>query len=147
MSTPIYTELQKFIRGTGRIAVVKAPPGSGKSYTMTGSEENKGLVPRICESIFERISSSEDSVCTFKVECFYMEIYNEKCRDLLNLSKQNLRVREHQFDQKKTAKGKTNRNGYISLCPFIRPFFHYTYRNKLLYSFGIIFSNNFISPT
>jgi len=64
---------------------------------MTGSEENKGLVPRICESIFERISSSEDSVCTFKVECFYMEIYNEKCRDLLNLSKQNLRVREHQM--------------------------------------------------
>jgi len=34
MSAPIYTELQKFIRGTGRIAVVKAPPGSGKSYNL-----------------------------------------------------------------------------------------------------------------
>jgi hypothetical protein len=34
MSTPIYKELQKFIRGTGRIAVVKAPPGSGKSYNL-----------------------------------------------------------------------------------------------------------------
>lgn len=34
MSTPIYEELQKFIRGTGRIAVVKAPPGSGKSYNL-----------------------------------------------------------------------------------------------------------------
>ncbi|MSZ61444.1 MAG: hypothetical protein F2650_08770, partial [Actinobacteria bacterium] len=34
MSTPVYMELQQFIRGTGRIAVVKAPPGSGKSYNL-----------------------------------------------------------------------------------------------------------------
>ena len=34
MSTPVYKELQKFIRGNGRIAVVKAPPGSGKSYNL-----------------------------------------------------------------------------------------------------------------
>ena len=34
MSTPVYMELQQFIRGAGRIAVVKAPPGSGKSYNL-----------------------------------------------------------------------------------------------------------------
>ena len=34
MSTPVFMELQQFIRGSGRIAVVKAPPGSGKSYNL-----------------------------------------------------------------------------------------------------------------
>lgn len=34
MSTPIYTNLQTFVRGTGRICVVKAPPGSGKSFNL-----------------------------------------------------------------------------------------------------------------
>ncbi len=35
MSTPIYTKsAEAFVRGTGRIAVVKAPPGSGKSYNL-----------------------------------------------------------------------------------------------------------------
>ncbi len=64
---------------------------------MMGTEENKGLVPLICESIFEKIKLIESDTCSIKVECYYMEIYNEKCRDLLNLSKQNLRVREHQI--------------------------------------------------
>ena len=34
MNKPIFEELQAFVRGTGRIAVVKAPPGSGKSYNL-----------------------------------------------------------------------------------------------------------------
>ena len=34
MSKPIYEELQQFVRESGRIAVVKAPPGSGKSYNL-----------------------------------------------------------------------------------------------------------------
>lgn len=35
--------------------------GSGKSYTMMGSASSKGLIPKICDSLFERISD----VCTF----------------------------------------------------------------------------------
>ena len=53
---------------------------------MTGNEENKGLIPRICEALFQEINTSTDIDCTFKVEVSYMEIYNEKCRDLLNPS-------------------------------------------------------------
>lgn len=51
---------------------------------MTGNEENKGLIPRICEALFQKINSETEADCTFKVEVSYMEIYNEKCRDLLN---------------------------------------------------------------
>lgn len=71
--------------------------GSGKSYTMMGSPNNKGLIPRLCDGIFERIASNQDSYVNFKVEVSYMEIYNEKVHDLLDPRgvKQNLKVREH----------------------------------------------------
>ena len=34
MTTPVFETLKSFIRDTGRICVVKAPPGSGKSYNL-----------------------------------------------------------------------------------------------------------------
>ena len=60
--------------------------GSGKSYTMMGSSDQVGLIPRLCDVLFERIQSNSASQ-SFKVEVSYMEIYNEKVRDLLNPSK------------------------------------------------------------
>ncbi|KAJ2018975.1 hypothetical protein GGI14_001918 [Coemansia sp. S680] len=67
--------------------------GSGKSYTMMGTSEDAGLIPRICEQLFASMSSSAD----YHVEVSYLEIYNERVRDLLNpgSSGKNLRVREH----------------------------------------------------
>lgn len=29
--------------------------GSGKSYTMMGSAENQGIIPRLCNALFDRI--------------------------------------------------------------------------------------------
>lgn len=69
--------------------------GSGKSYTMMGGGGNKGLIPRLCDGIFERIRQLQSDRTHFKVEVSYMEIYNEKVHDLLDPKKQNLRVREH----------------------------------------------------
>ena len=60
--------------------------GSGKSYTITGSENNKGLLPRLCEDLFKRIEQQTSDELTFKVQVSYMEIYNEKLRDLLDPS-------------------------------------------------------------
>lgn len=63
--------------------------GSGKSYTMMGSESNqqeKGLIPRLCEHLFDKISSSANEDHLFKIEVSYIEIYNEKVRDLLDPS-------------------------------------------------------------
>jgi|LakMenE18May11ns_1017448.scaffolds.fasta_scaffold9875661_1 hypothetical protein len=34
MSGPIYEQLREFVKGDGRICVVKAPPGSGKSFNL-----------------------------------------------------------------------------------------------------------------
>ncbi|OTF71336.1 kinesin-like protein KIF13A-like protein, partial [Euroglyphus maynei] len=73
--------------------------GSGKSYTMMGSSHEKGLIPRLCDSIFERIRNltDEDPNSNFKLEVSYMEIYNEKVHDLLDPvgSRHSLKVREH----------------------------------------------------
>jgi kinesin family protein 13 len=53
---------------------------------MMGSDDNKGLIPRLCEAIFERIGQNSSESLIFKVEVSYMEIYNEKVRDLLDPS-------------------------------------------------------------
>ncbi|XP_003368409.1 conserved hypothetical protein, partial [Trichinella spiralis] len=57
--------------------------GSGKSYTMMGTKEQPGLIPRLCIELFRRIDEHRQDV-TFKVEVSYFEIYNEKVRDLLD---------------------------------------------------------------
>ncbi|KAK0862059.1 hypothetical protein LTS02_007425 [Friedmanniomyces endolithicus] len=72
--------------------------GSGKSYSMMGYGEEEGVIPRICRDMFERIESmaKNDANMTSTVEVSYLEIYNERVRDLLNPStKGNLKVREH----------------------------------------------------
>uniref|UniRef100_A0A8C2H164 Kinesin family member 13Bb n=1 Tax=Cyprinus carpio TaxID=7962 RepID=A0A8C2H164_CYPCA len=71
--------------------------GSGKSYTMMGAAEQPGLIPRLCSSLFQRTVQEQREGESFTVEVSYMEIYNEKVRDLLEPkgSRQALRVREH----------------------------------------------------
>ncbi|XP_065344579.1 kinesin-like protein KIF13A isoform X4 [Cloeon dipterum] len=71
--------------------------GSGKSYTMMGAQHDSGIIPRLCDKLFERIAEMQSSELTFKVEVSYMEIYNERVHDLLDptSNKQSLRVREH----------------------------------------------------
>ncbi|XP_070494506.1 kinesin-like protein KIF13A isoform X4 [Chironomus tepperi] len=71
--------------------------GSGKSYTMMGTLDQKGIIPRLCDSLFASIAEKQTDELSFKVEVSYMEIYNEKVHDLLDPkpNKQSLKVREH----------------------------------------------------
>lgn len=71
--------------------------GSGKSYSMMGYGEEAGVIPKICRNMFERITQiQKDDHLSCTVEVSYLEIYNERVRDLLNPStKGNLKVREH----------------------------------------------------
>uniref|UniRef100_A0A3B4WIN8 Kinesin family member 16B n=1 Tax=Seriola lalandi dorsalis TaxID=1841481 RepID=A0A3B4WIN8_SERLL len=61
-----------------------------------------GLIPRICEGLFSRISDATRwDVASFRTEVSYLEIYNERVRDLLrrkSTQTYNLRVREHPKD-------------------------------------------------
>ena len=69
---------------------------SGKTYTMQGEMNNnstQGIIPRMIEHVFDFIHSQEGS--EFMIKVSMIEIYLEKIRDLLDLSRVNLQVREN----------------------------------------------------
>ncbi|MCJ8750206.1 hypothetical protein PDJAM_G00259830 [Pangasius djambal] len=72
--------------------------GAGKSYTMMGKlePEEQGIIPQMCEDLFNRITKNTDPDLSYSVEVSYMEIYCERVCDLLSpVCVVGLRVREH----------------------------------------------------
>uniref|UniRef100_A0A0K8TKQ0 Putative kinesin-like protein n=1 Tax=Tabanus bromius TaxID=304241 RepID=A0A0K8TKQ0_TABBR len=71
--------------------------GSGKTYTMMGSSQNPGLIPRICQELFNRIKLGQETGTGYRTQASYLEIYNERVKDLLGAQStgHGLRVREH----------------------------------------------------
>ncbi len=103
----IFNDLGRFVldnamKGYNCSVFAYGQTGSGKSYTMMGTgtvlrnmlEEELGLIPRICRSLFSRFGGQNDgslvsnqqpprsTSCTFEVS--YLEIYNERVRDLFH---------------------------------------------------------------
>ncbi|KAK2093917.1 Kinesin-like protein kif13b [Saguinus oedipus] len=110
--------LQNAFDGYNACIFAYGQTGSGKSYTMMGTADQPGLIPRLCSGLFERTQKEENEEQSFKVEVSYMEIYNEKLLalspvteantfgvlfvtlillnfTLLAKSRQTLKVREH----------------------------------------------------
>ncbi|KAI1788971.1 kinesin-domain-containing protein [Ganoderma leucocontextum] len=83
--------------GFNACIVAYGQTGSGKSYSMMGYGADKGIIPLTCSELFSRIEQKKSTPhVNFTVEVSYIEIYNEKVRDLLNPKNTgNLRVREH----------------------------------------------------
>lgn len=86
--------------------------GSGKTFTMMGGsvvDEDRGLVPRICQSLFLQVEAARAATAQsavpgtqliLSVEVSYFEVYNEAVRDLFDQGgkKIGLRVREDPVD-------------------------------------------------
>uniref|UniRef100_A0A8C1M8H1 Kinesin-like protein n=1 Tax=Cyprinus carpio TaxID=7962 RepID=A0A8C1M8H1_CYPCA len=69
---------------------------SGKTHTMEGKlhdPQQMGIIPRIAEDIFNHIFSMDENL-EFHIKVSYFEIYMEKIRDLLDVTKTNLSVHE-----------------------------------------------------
>ncbi|XP_065512024.1 kinesin-like protein KIF27 isoform X2 [Caloenas nicobarica] len=74
--------------------------GSGKTYTIGGghiasvAEDEKGIIPRAIQELFQHIS--ENCKIDFHVKVSYIEVYKEELRDLLELetSVKELHIRE-----------------------------------------------------
>ncbi|KAF7255193.1 hypothetical protein EG68_08214 [Paragonimus skrjabini miyazakii] len=95
---------------------------SGKTYTMEGrikDAEHKGIIPRIIEDIFLHIEKMDENLeFLIKVSCVsltesvvqvsYFELYMEKIKDLLDISKTNLPIHETK-DRVAYVKGVTER--------------------------------------
>ena len=65
--------------------------GTGKTYTMFGEENDLGIIPRACESIFRNMNKE---LLTWSIKFSFIEIYNENIRDLLNHRNSDLAIRK-----------------------------------------------------
>lgn len=65
--------------------------GTGKTYTMFGQENDLGIIPRACESIFRNMNKE---LLTWSIKFSFIEIYNENIRDLLNHRNSDLAIRK-----------------------------------------------------
>ncbi|XP_038170694.1 kinesin heavy chain isoform X1 [Arvicola amphibius] len=69
---------------------------SGKTHTMEGKlhdPQMMGIIPRIARDIFNHIYSMDENL-EFHIKVSYFEIYLDKIRDLLDVTKTNLSVHE-----------------------------------------------------
>lgn len=69
---------------------------SGKTFTMEGvlgDQTLQGIIPRIVHDIFNHIYNMEEYL-EFHIKVSYFEIYLDKIRDLLDVTKSNLSVHE-----------------------------------------------------
>ncbi|KAI4824353.1 hypothetical protein KUCAC02_012871 [Chaenocephalus aceratus] len=69
---------------------------SGKTHTMEGKlhdAHQMGIIPRIAEDIFNHIFAMDENL-EFHIKVSYFEIYMDKIRDLLDVTKTNLSVHE-----------------------------------------------------
>ncbi|KAL1500400.1 hypothetical protein AB1Y20_013057 [Prymnesium parvum] len=73
--------LGKVLDGFNGCVFAYGQTGSGKTFTMQGSKEEPGIIPRICAELFERIATLSEK--RYAVEIAMCEIYNEKLNDLL----------------------------------------------------------------
>ncbi|XP_053204686.1 kinesin heavy chain-like [Panonychus citri] len=88
---------------------------SGKTHTMEGvlgDPKLQGIIPRIVDDIFNHIYSMDENI-EFHIKVSYFEIYLDKIRDLLDVSKTNLSVHEDK-NRVPFVKGATER---FVTCP------------------------------
>ncbi|CAB1110430.1 unnamed protein product [Ectocarpus sp. CCAP 1310/34] len=74
--------IQNLLQGFNATMIAYGQTGSGKTFTMEGSGQEPGVIPRLCKGLFEVISAlgTEKDVT---VVASYVEIYNENVVDLL----------------------------------------------------------------
>lgn len=88
--------------------------GSGKSYTLQGTEKDHGLAYRILEFLFKHKAQNQ----LIQLDLSYFEIYLEKVYDLLKPSKTELNVLE--YSEKATHIQNLSQTRLFSLSQFQR---------------------------
>ncbi|CAA0820490.1 ATP binding microtubule motor family protein [Striga hermonthica] len=87
------------VNGVNGAIITYGQTGAGKTYSMEGpgitecNEKQKGLLPRVVDGLFSAIKQSDDKT-KYTIKLSMVEIYMERVRDLLDLSKDNLQIKE-----------------------------------------------------
>mmetsp|Transcript_4805 Transcript_4805/g.17979 ORF Transcript_4805/g.17979 Transcript_4805/m.17979 type:complete len:867 (-) Transcript_4805:1097-3697(-) len=89
-----------FLKGYNATILAFGCTSTGKTFTMEGGKEpqQRGVIPRATEEIFNYIQTQGNSKTKFLVRASYLQIYNEVISDLLKPERSNLQIRE---DKKK----------------------------------------------
>nr|XP_018679280.1 PREDICTED: kinesin-like protein KIN-1 isoform X4 [Musa acuminata subsp. malaccensis] len=97
LAMPIIEGAVNAINGT---IIAYGQTGAGKTYSMEGlgvldgDRNKKGLLPRIVDGIFEFLQSLVE-MTKWTVKLSMVEIYMDKIRDLFDLSKDNIQIKEN----------------------------------------------------
>ena len=75
--------LENAVKGYHCCLFAYGQTGSGKSYSIFGYGNNKGIVPMICDSLFDESILVNNDKRSFTINISMLEIYNEKIQDLL----------------------------------------------------------------
>ncbi|KAK4426491.1 Kinesin-like protein KIN-8B [Sesamum alatum] len=81
------------VQGLNATIFAYGSTGSGKTYTMVGTQDDPGLMVLSLNTIFHLIEK-DNSSDVFEVTCSYLEVYNEVIYDLLEKSSGHLELRE-----------------------------------------------------
>uniref|UniRef100_A0A915PXY0 Kinesin heavy chain n=1 Tax=Setaria digitata TaxID=48799 RepID=A0A915PXY0_9BILA len=91
-----YHIVQDVLSGYNGTVFAYGQTSSGKTHTMEGvfgDPDKQGIIPRIVQDIFNHIYNMDVDL-EFHIKVSYFEIYNEKIRDLLDVTKMNLAIHE-----------------------------------------------------
>ncbi|KAF8394469.1 hypothetical protein HHK36_020677 [Tetracentron sinense] len=97
LAQPIVRDAVNAINGT---IITYGQTGAGKTYSIEGpsilgcdEQKKEGLLPRVVGELFECLKSADEMI-KYTVKLSMVEIYMEKVRDLFDLSKDNLHIKE-----------------------------------------------------
>ena len=91
--------LENALKGYNVCIFAYGQTGSGKSYSIFGYQQNKGIVPMLCEELLNGKTLFENDRHSFEMKISMLEIYNERIQDLLapfdERKKEGLKIREN----------------------------------------------------
>ncbi|KAJ3311297.1 Kinesin-like protein kif19 [Boothiomyces sp. JEL0838] len=91
----VKNQIEAAMSGYNATVFAYGATGAGKTYTMMGTETKPGIMYLTLNTIFQRISDkSNNDGGKYKISISYLELYNEKIRDLLINKSENLELQE-----------------------------------------------------
>ena len=87
--------LDNIMNGFNSTVFAYGATGSGKTYTMVGTDSNPGLMVKSIQDLFAKVNEQQTADKNFTIKFSYVEVYNETLKDLLvETSAQTLDIRD-----------------------------------------------------
>ncbi|SMN18066.1 similar to Saccharomyces cerevisiae YGL216W KIP3 Kinesin-related motor protein involved in mitotic spindle positioning [Maudiozyma saulgeensis] len=98
-TSPLITSI---LEGFNATIFAYGATGCGKTYTVSGTPEAPGIIFQAMEELFNKIENLKDTQ-NFEISLSFLEIYNERIRDLLNPETNYKKLVIREDDNKRTT--------------------------------------------